>query len=75
MYSFLKAFLVLMKLLRLSQFYARKLRHKTVVFNLEVSSPVGVVCFFPRVARASDKNIHNFFYIFYFVYGTTFCCS
>jgi len=31
--------------------------------------------YFLRVARASDKNIRNFFYILYFVYETTFCCS
>ena len=24
--------------------------------------PVGVVCLFSEVARASDKNIHNYFY-------------
>jgi len=35
--------------------------------------PVQVVCLFCRVPRASDKNIHNFLYILYFVYGTTFC--
>ena len=28
---------------------------------------------FSRVARVSDKSIHNYVYIFYFVYGTTLC--
>ena len=42
----------------------------TVVFTIEV------ICLFSRVGvtRASDKNIHNFFCISYFVYGITFCC-
>jgi len=26
---------------------------------------MGVVCFFLEIARASEKNIHNFFYISY----------
>jgi len=42
---------------------------KTVVFNLEV------VYLYSGIARASDKKIHDLFYILYFVYGTTFCCS
>jgi len=28
---------------------------------------------FLGVARASDENIHNYFYTLYFVCGTTFC--
>jgi len=31
--------------------------------------------FFLGVARASDKNIHIYFSILYFLYGTTFCRS
>jgi len=40
-----------------------------VDFNL------GSFAFFLGVARASDKNIHNYFYVLYFVYGTTACRS
>jgi len=35
-----------------------------VVLNLR---PTGVVCFFLVVVRVSDKNIHNCFYILYFL--------
>jgi len=48
---------------------------RAVVFNLRVATHVGVVGLFSSVAKASDKNINNFFHILYFVYGTTFCCS
>jgi len=33
------------------------------------------ICHFSRGATASDKNIHNYLQILYFVYGTTFCRS
>jgi len=36
---------------------------------------MGVICLFPGVARASEKYMHTFFYILYFEYRTTFCCS
>jgi len=36
-----------------------------VVFNLDVATPVGFVCLFCRVARAFNKNIHDYFYILY----------
>jgi len=48
---------------------------RKVVFNLGVATPEGFVCLFSRAARASHKNIHNYFYILYFLYGTTFCRS
>jgi len=38
----------------------------------------GVVCHFSRVARASEKTIHNYLFLYctvYSVYGTTFCRS
>jgi len=37
--------------------------YRTVVFNL------GVVCFFLGIARASDKNIHIYFSILYFLWN------
>jgi len=36
---------------------------------------VGSFAIFLGVATASDKNIHNYVYTLYFVYGTTFCLS
>jgi len=45
------------------------------VFQPGGGNPMGSFAFFLGVARASVKSIHNFFYILYFVYGTTFCCS
>jgi len=35
----------------------------------------GTFAFFLGFARASDKNSRNFFFILYFVYGTTVCRS
>jgi len=32
-------------------------------FQPGVATAVGVTCRFSEVARASDKNLHNFFYI------------
>jgi len=37
--------------------------------------PQGLFAFFLGVMRASDKNIHNYLYILYSVYGITFCHS
>jgi len=43
-----------------------------VAFNLGVVWELGSTwVHFSRVARASDKNIHNYFSTLYFVYGTT----
>jgi len=33
---------------------------------------VEVICLFSRVQESSYKNINNYFYILYFLYGTTF---
>jgi len=35
----------------------------------------GSFAIFLGVTIASDKNIHNYFYILYFVYATNFCRS
>jgi len=43
-----------------------------VVFNQGVTTPMGLFALFLWVARASNKDIHNYFYILYFLYGTTF---
>ena len=48
---------------------------KSSGFRPGVAVPLGVVCLFSRLTRASNKNIHNYFYILFFLYGTTFCCS
>ena len=44
-------------------------------FQPRSCDPVGTVCLFSGVVRASDKIIRLFFYILYFVYWTTFRCS
>jgi len=33
----------------------------------------GSFSFYLGFARASDKYIHNYFHILYFIHGTTFC--
>jgi len=45
---------------------------RAVVFNLGIAMPMGSFAFFLGTARASDKNAHKFFYVSYFVHGTTF---
>jgi len=36
-----------------------------------IATPVAVVCLISRIAKASDKNIHNYTFLL-FVYGTIF---
>jgi len=45
---------------------------RSVVPKLGSRLPWESFAIFLEVARTSDKNIHNYFWILYFVYGTTF---
>jgi len=45
---------------------------RSVVFDLGVATVTGSFAVFVWVARTSDKNIHKYFCIFYFIYGNTF---